>query len=96
MTLTLTLTLALAIPQSLTLFPFPALTLKPRQVLGVREYDPAILNYHIRVIILSRDRCWECANDPVDENIAPIFVRVYSVKYGKGPADLLAVRAIWF
>jgi len=33
--------------------------------------------------------CWECAHDPIDERIAPIFQRIYAIKHGKKPADLL-------
>lgn len=33
--------------------------------------------------------CWECAGDPLDERITPIFSRIYALKHGKKPADVL-------
>lgn len=33
--------------------------------------------------------CWECAGDPLDERIAVPFVRIWELKYGKKPADVL-------
>jgi hypothetical protein len=33
--------------------------------------------------------CWECAGDPIDERVIPIFIRIYALKHGKKPADVL-------
>jgi len=33
--------------------------------------------------------CWECAHDPLDERITPVFVRMWAIKHGKKPADIL-------
>ena len=34
--------------------------------------------------------CWECAGDPLDERTVPIFVRLWALKHGKKPSDIIA------
>lgn len=47
------------------------------------------MNHGISMNCKCETWCWECAHDPIDERIAPIFQRIYALKHGKKPADLL-------